>query len=118
MTEAEKERAAIVAWLHGAKPAMEGGLRGRVIVALYMIFKPQRLLEIGYRATADAIERGDHLENVMNDNRAAIELAEQIKRLGGDAEVTGDGKVWLRSKVYVSEPIILAECVTLDGGGK
>lgn len=61
MTEAERERAAIVEWLRTARPAMAGGLWARIVVSFWMIFRPASLLELVYRTCSKSIERGDHL---------------------------------------------------------
>lgn len=60
MTELTEQERRIVEWLRVAKPAMEGGFRGRMICVFWVLLKPKSFMLMVYKVCADAIERGDH----------------------------------------------------------
>jgi hypothetical protein len=61
MTEAEKERAAVVAWLKLPRRAPTATFSLRLSLGIMAIFRPATLVEWMNEVAADAIERGDHL---------------------------------------------------------
>lgn len=67
MTEAEKERAAVVAWLREeARAQMRTCENNAKFHGYETAFKAQ-MLAARYEALADAIQRGDHLKGTVND---------------------------------------------------
>lgn len=67
MTEAEKERAAIVAWLREEAKAQMRICENNARFHGYETAAKAQMLSARYEEIADAVSRGDHLQETAND---------------------------------------------------